>query len=182
VEQFRLPGPVERWRAHRDEIHEEICRQGYDSQVGAFVQSYGSTALDASLLMIPLVGFLPATDPRMNSTVRAIQGGLLRDGFVERYRTDPEVDGLPRGEGTFLLCTFWMADNLELQGRQEEARALFNRLLSIRSELGLLSESYDTSSGRLVGNFPQAFSHVGLINSARNLSKHDGPAQDRARS
>ena len=182
VEQFGLPGPVEGWRRIREEIHQEVCRQGYDPNLGSFVQSYGSTSLDASLLMIPLVGFLPPTDPRVQGTVRAIEKDLTRNGFVERYRTDPDVDGLPHGEGSFLLCTFWLADNLELQGRHEEARAIFNRLLSIRGDVGLLSECYDVSSGRLVGNFPQAFSHVGLINTARNLSRKDGPAQDRPHS
>jgi GH15 family glucan-1,4-alpha-glucosidase len=160
-------------------IHEDVCRQGYDADLGAFVQSYGSKLLDASLLMIPLVGFLPATDPRMLGTVRAIQQHLVADGFVARYQTLPHVDGLPPGEGAFLPCTFWLADNLVLQGRVSEARELFERLLSLRNDVGLLSEEYDPVSRRLLGNFPQAFSHMGLINTAWNLTRHGGPAEHR---
>jgi GH15 family glucan-1,4-alpha-glucosidase len=179
VERFGLEGPVDRWRRLRDVIHEDVCRQGYDADLGAFVQSYGSKLLDASLLMIPLVGFLPATDPRMLGTVRAIQQHLVADGFVARYQTLPHVDGLPPGEGAFLPCTFWLADNLVLQGRVSEARELFERLLSLRNDVGLLSEEYDPVSRRLLGNFPQAFSHMGLINTAWNLTRHGGPAEHR---
>jgi len=181
VEQFGLSGPVERWRSLRQHIHEQVCRAGYNAELNTFVQYYGATDVDASLLMLPLVGFLPATDPRMLGTVAAIQRRLMRDGFVERYPTDPHIDGLPAGEGAFLLCTFWLADNLALQGRGGEARAIFERLLALRNDVGLLSEEYDRERGRLVGNFPQAFSHVGLINTARNLTGVRGPAVDRPR-
>ena len=179
VEQFGLAGPVDRWRALRDEIHADVCRHGYNADVGAFVQSYGSTLLDASLLMIPLVGFLPPGDPRVRTTVEAIERHLTRDAFVARYHTTPDVDGLPPGEGAFLLCSFWLADNLELLGRHDDALRLFERILEVRSDVGLLSESYDVDAGRLVGNYPQAFSHIGLINTARNLSRARGPADDR---
>ena len=183
VERFGLEGPVERWRSLRARIHDEVCRQGYNAERGAFVQSYGSTLLDASLLMIPLVGFLPAADRRVRGTIEAVGRELTRDGFVARYATDREIDGLPPGEGAFLLCSFWLADALALLGRRDEARRLFERLLSVRNDLGLLSECYDPDAGRLVGNFPQAFSHVGLINTARNLSQAGGgPAEDRRQS
>jgi len=179
VERFGLEGPVERWRGVRAAIHDDVCRNGFDSGLGAFVQYYGSKLLDASLLMIPLVGFLPAKDPRMLRTVDAIQKHLMSDGLVARYQTTPELDGLPPGEGAFLPCTFWLADNLALQGKQAEARAIFERLLGIRNDLGLLSEEYDPVARRLLGNFPQAFSHVGLINTACNLSRRGGPAEHR---
>ena len=176
VEQFGVEGPVDRWRRLRTVIHDDACRHGYDADLGAFVQYYGSKLLDASLLMIPLVGFLPAKDPRVVGTVQAIQQHLATDGLVARYNTVPDVDGLPPGEGAFLPCTFWLADNLALQGRYEEAREIFERLLSLRNDVGLLSEEYDPVSRRLVGNFPQAFTHVGLINTARNLARNGGPA------
>jgi GH15 family glucan-1,4-alpha-glucosidase len=179
VERFGLSGPVEHWRRLRTAIHEDVCRRGYDPGRGTFVQYYGSTLLDASLLMFPLVGFLPATDPRMLGTVRAIQQDLVTDGFVARYYTVPHVDGLPAGEATFLPCTFWLADNLALQGRHAEARVLFERLLAIRNDVGLLAEEYEPGSGRLLGNFPQAFTHVALINTARNLTRGGGPAEHR---
>ena len=179
VEHGGLEGPVDRWRAVRDEIHCEVCRRGFNADLGAFVQSYGATLLDASLLMIPLVGFLPPEDPRVRGTVEAIEQHLTRDAFVARYDTTPEVDGLPPGEGAFLLCSFWLADNLALIGRREDARRMFERLLEIRSDVGLLSESYDVDAARLVGNYPQAFSHVGLINTARNLTRSGGPADER---
>jgi GH15 family glucan-1,4-alpha-glucosidase len=173
-EEFNRDGPVDRWRRLRDEIHAQVCEQGYDAERGAFVQSYGSKLLDAAVLMIPLVGFLPPDDERVVSTVETIQRELVEDGFVRRYEESAdaaEVDGLPPGEGAFLPCTFWLADNLALMGRIDEAREIFDRLLGIRTELGLLSEEYDPGLGRLVGNFPQAFSHVGLVNSAFNLSR-----------
>ena len=179
VERFGLEGPVDRWRRLRAMIHDDVCQHGYDAGMGTFVQYYGSRLLDASLLMIPLVGFLPATDPRMLGTVRAIQQHLVSDGFVARYQTVPEVDGLPPGEAAFLPCTFWLADNLALQGRYAEARETFEHLLAIRNDVGLLSEEYDPVSRRLLGNFPQAFSHVGLINTARNLTQRGGPAEHR---
>jgi GH15 family glucan-1,4-alpha-glucosidase len=179
AEHLKLPGSVERWRQTRDRIHAQICREGYDPQLESFTQSYGSPELDASLLLLPLVGFLPPSDPRMRGTVAAIERELYRDGFVQRYRNKQELDGLPAGEGSFLACTFWYADNLAMLGRTEEARALFERLLALRNDVGLLSEEYDAKAGRLVGNFPQAFSHVALINTALNLS-HSGPAQHRS--
>jgi GH15 family glucan-1,4-alpha-glucosidase len=172
---------VERWRQVRAAIHTDVCRQGYDAGLEAFVQSYGSKLLDASLLMIPLVGFLPATDPRMLGTVRAIRRHLVTDGLVARYQTQPDVDGLPPGEGAFLACTFWLADNLALQGQVAEAQELFERLLALRNDVGLLSEEYDPAARRLLGNFPQAMSHMSLINTARNLSRQGGPAEHRAR-
>jgi len=179
VEQSGLEGPVERWREVRDKIHASVCRDGFDAQAGTFVQSYGSKEVDASLLMIPLVGFLPASDPRVLGTVRAIEKALLSDGCVARYQTHAEVDGLPPGEGAFLACSFWLVDNYALQGRTEEARALFERLAGLANDVGLLSEEYDPSSRRLVGNFPQAFTHVSLINSALNLTAPQGPAEHR---
>lgn len=179
VERFGCDGPLDKWRALRDAIHRDVCRQGFDERAGAFMQAYGSKHLDASLLMIPLVGFLPSTDPRVTGTVQAIQRHLTHDGFVLRYDTGSGVDGLEPGEGVFLTCTFWLADNLALQGRREEATALFERLLSIRNDVGLLAEEYDPAACRMLGNFPQAFSHVGLINTANNLTKKSGPAHDR---
>jgi GH15 family glucan-1,4-alpha-glucosidase len=181
IERSKLDGPVDRWRAQRDALHDEVCRQGFDPVRGTFTQFYGSEQLDASLLMIPLVGFLPPTDPRVLGTVAAIERELVQDGFVFRYPTseDGGVDGLPAGEGVFLACTFWLADNYVLQGRQKEATALFERLLSLANDVGLLSEEYDPAARRLLGNFPQAFSHVSLINTARNLARAAGPAHDR---
>jgi GH15 family glucan-1,4-alpha-glucosidase len=179
VERFGLEGPVEQWRRLRKVIHDQVCRAGFDRELNTFVQYYGSKEPDASLLMLPLVGFLPATDPRMRGTVAAIQQRLMRDGFVDRYLAHPDVDGLPPGEGAFLICTFWLADNLALQGHYAEARTIFERLLALRNDVGLLSEEYDPQTRRLVGNFPQAFSHVGLINTARNLTWVGGPAEDR---
>ncbi len=179
VERFGLEAPVERWRQTRDAIHAEVCEKGFDAGRNTFVQYYGSTDLDASVLMIPLVGFLPATDPRMQGTVAAIQRGLMQDGFVMRYVPRQSVDGLPPGEGVFLPCTFWLADNLTLQGKHEEARAIFERLLSLCNDLGLLSEEYDPKAQRLVGNFPQAFSHVGLVNTAMNLAHAHKPCEQR---
>jgi GH15 family glucan-1,4-alpha-glucosidase len=182
VERYDRPGDVERWRRCRHEIHQEVCREGFDAELGSFVQSYGSKILDASLLMIPLVGFLPANDPRVRGTIEAVERELCRDGFVLRYPIGDEiadVDGLPPGEGAFLPCTFWLVDCLHLIGRQDEARQIFRRLLALRNDLGLLSEEYDTQARRLVGNFPQAFTHVGLVNSAYNLSKPGGPAEAR---
>jgi GH15 family glucan-1,4-alpha-glucosidase len=180
VERFGLDGPAGRWRALAAEIHEEVCRQGFDAQRLCFTQAYGSPRLDASLLMIPLVGFLPPTDPRVAGTVRAIEQELVHDGFVLRYRTEEVDDGLPPGEGAFLACTFWLADNYAMTGRVDEARRLFERLLSLRNDVGLLSEEYDPVAGRMLGNFPQAFSHVGLVNTAFNLTPHvPAPATER---
>jgi GH15 family glucan-1,4-alpha-glucosidase len=179
VERFGLKGPAARWREARDRIHAEVCAKGFDATIGSFVQYYGCKDVDASLLMIPLVGFLPATDPRMVGTVKAIEERLVAGGFVSRYAAAPHVDGLPPGEGAFIACTFWLADNLALQGRVAEAREIFERVISIRNDVGLLSEQYDRARHRLVGNFPQVFSHVGLINTAQNLSRRGGPAENR---
>jgi GH15 family glucan-1,4-alpha-glucosidase len=173
VEDDGLNGPVDRWRAVRDEIHAEVCEHGFDSDLGSFVQSYGSQELDASLLLLPLVGFLPASDERIRGTVEAIERELLQDGFVLRYRTHEEgVDGLPPGEGVFLPCSFWLADCYALLGRHDEAQALFERLASLANDLGLLSEEYDPQSRRLLGNFPQAFTHLALVNTAFNVAPH----------
>ncbi len=178
IEQFGLDGPLDRWRAVRTAIHQDVCTRGFDRALGAFVQSYGSPILDASLLMMPLVGFLPASDPRVRGTIEAIERQLTHNGFVSRYETVPDVDGLPPGEATFLLCSFWLVDNLTLLGRHDDAHRLFERLLSIRNDVGLLAEGYDTEHRRQAGNFPQAFSHVGLINSASNLSRARAPGGD----
>ena len=179
VERFGLDGPVERWRRVRADIHDDVCRRGFDPRVRAFVQHYGARHVDASLLMAPMVGFLPATDPRMLGTVRAVQDHLMADGFVARYPTRRDVDGLPPGEATFLPCTLWLADNLALQGRLDEARQLFERVLAVRNDVGLLAEEYDPGDRRMLGNFPQALSHVALVNTARNLTRAGGPAEDR---
>ena len=174
VEEYEREGPVDRWRQLRDEIHDDVCRKGFSERLGAFTQSYGLDRLDASLLMIPLIGFLPADDERVAGTVAAIERGLLEDGLVVRYRADEEntgVDGLPPGEATFLPCSFWLAQVYALQGRFDEAETLFERLLGLRNDLGLLSEEYDVKAGRLVGNFPQAFTHLTLVDAALTLDE-----------
>jgi GH15 family glucan-1,4-alpha-glucosidase len=180
VEQCGESGPVDRWKTLRDTIHEQVCAEGYNAQVGAFTQYYGSDALDASLLMMPLVGFLPATDERVRSTIEAIERDLTEDGFVLRYRATEAhaVDGLEGHEGAFLACSFWLADCLHLIGRHDDAVALLDRLIGLSNDLGLLSEEYDAAAKRQVGNFPQAFSHVSLVNAAYNLSGH--PEADEA--
>jgi GH15 family glucan-1,4-alpha-glucosidase len=176
VEAFGLDGPVDRWRALREEVHRDVLANGVDER-GAFVQSYGSTDLDASLLLVPLTGFLPPHDPRVRATVEAIRTELTDEsGFVWRYQPKVDVDGLGDKEGAFLLCTFWMADCLALIGHQEEAEALFERLLALRNDVGLLSEQYDPVAGRMLGNFPQAFSHVALVDTASHLSQAEGGA------
>jgi GH15 family glucan-1,4-alpha-glucosidase len=181
MESFALSGDVDRWKRLRDEIHTEVCAKGYDANRRTFTQYYGSKELDASLLMMPLVGFLPPEDGRIRGTVQAIERELVEDGFVRRYQTEPtrSVDGLPPGEGVFLPCTFWLADNYWLLGRHQEARQLFERLISLCNDVGLLSEEYDPRAQRLLGNFPQAFSHVSLINTAHNLSADMRPASHR---
>ena len=200
IEQYGADGPVDRWRSVRDAIHEDVCRHGFSRNKGAFTQSYGSEALDASLLLVPLVGFLPASDPRVAGTVAAVERELLRDGFVLRYATGEatvaapaghvaadgggervdHVDGLPPGEGAFLACTFWLVDNYILLGRQDEAERLFERLIGLANDVGLLAEEYDPAAGRQLGNFPQAFSHLSLINTAYNLTRgQPGPAEQR---
>jgi GH15 family glucan-1,4-alpha-glucosidase len=161
----------------RDEIHEEVCREGFNVELNSFTQSYGSEDLDASTLLIPLLGFLPPEDPRVIGTVEAIQRDLTRNGFVERYRSHESVDGLPGGEGVFLPCSFWLADALALLGRHDEARELFERLLDLRNDVGLLSEEYDPAARRQLGNFPQAFTHLALVNTALVLGRGRGIRQ-----
>ena len=170
----------QRWRAIRDEIHAEICEKGFDTAQNSFTQIYGEPWLDASLLQMALVGFLPPDDPRILGTIAAIEKRLVRDGLTLRYETDLVGDGLPPGEGRFLACSFWLADNMVLMGRHTDARALFERLLTICNDVGLLAEQYDPDAKEMLGNFPQAFSHVGLINTAVNLSRAMGPALERA--
>ncbi|HEY7298588.1 MAG TPA: glycoside hydrolase family 15 protein [Xanthobacteraceae bacterium] len=176
---FGLDGPVERWRKIAAEIHAEVCAHGFDSQLGSFVQAYGSKQLDASLLLLPCVGFLPCSDPRIAGTVKAIEQRLLVDGFVMRYDTDRVHDGLPAGEGAFLACSFWLVDVYVLQGRFDEARQLFDRLQALGNDVGLFSEEYDFHAGRMIGNFPQAFTHVALVNSAFNLMLAEKPVAQR---
>jgi len=176
-----LPELSRKWREIADEIHADVCERGFDRELGSFVQAYGSKWVDASLLLLPLVGFLPATDPRIRGTLQAIEQRLLvNDEFVLRYQTEDGVDGLPPGEGAFLVCSFWLVDNYILQGRYEEAQRLFNRLLSRCNDVGLLAEEFDPLNGRMLGNFPQAYSHVGVINCALNLSREIGPTEQRA--
>jgi GH15 family glucan-1,4-alpha-glucosidase len=180
AEEFKTDYPVDQWRPLRDKIHEEVCRCGFSTNLNSFTQYYGSESLDASLLMLPLVGFLPPQDPRIKGTLAAIERDLLHDGFVKRYNTTETDDGLHGNEGAFLACSFWLADNYVLQGRMDDARTMFERLLALRNDVGLLSEEYDIVGQRLVGNFPQAFSHVGLVNTAHNLCMEEGPAVQRA--
>ncbi len=179
IETLGLDGPLERWRSIRDRIHRQVCEQGFDRKRNTFVQYYGGTHLDASLLRIALVGFLPPDDPRIVGTVAAIEADLLRDGLVMRYDTAAGTDGLPPGEGAFLACSFWLADNYVLQGRHEEARGLFQRLIGLSNDVGLLAEEYDPVGRRQLGNFPQALSHLALVNTARNLMGA-GPAHERS--
>jgi GH15 family glucan-1,4-alpha-glucosidase len=180
-----LPGPGDRWRKLRDQIHKQVCEQGYDAARGAFTQSYGSPELDAAVLLIPEVGFLPATDPRVVATVDAVSRDLMDGGLLRRYELAPggesDVDGLSGSEGSFLACSFWLVNALHMIGREEEATELFERLLALRNDVGLLSEEFDTRYGRQVGNTPQAFSHVPLIQAALNLDAH-GPQHCRRRS
>ncbi|MCS6296852.1 MAG: glycoside hydrolase family 15 protein [Nitrospira sp.] len=182
IERCHVEGPLERWQALRATIHEQVCREGYDANRGTFVQYYGGTSLDGSLLMIPLVGFLPAFDPRVQGTLHAIERELTVDGLVMRYQPSGQLDGLPGDEGMFLPCSFWLVDNLLLSGRVEEARRLYDRLIGLGNDVGLLSEEYDLKRKRLVGNFPQAFSHVSLIDSAFGFSRMESPAERRQRS
>ncbi len=182
VHRFHLHGPAERWSALRDRIHADVCQRGFNPKRNSFVQYYDGEALDGALLLMPLVGFLPVSDPRVAGTVEAIRRELMSDGLVRRYNTDDSVDGLDGGEGAFLACTFWLADNLAMMGKTEEAQAVFERLLSLRNDVGLLAEEYDPRAERLLGNFPQAFSHIALVNTAYNLSMARGPSQQRASS
>jgi GH15 family glucan-1,4-alpha-glucosidase len=173
AESFDLPAPLDHWREMRARIHADVCAKSWNPELNAFTQIYGGSELDASVLLLPLLGFLPPSDPRIAGTVEAIEQHLMHDGFVMRYRTTRVDDGLPPGEGTFLACSFWFVDNLALQGRVEEARAMYERLLSLANDVGLLAEEYDPSAGRLVGNFPQGFSHVALVHTGLNLMKHE---------
>jgi GH15 family glucan-1,4-alpha-glucosidase len=180
VEHFGLEGPVERWRAVRDQIHADVCSHGFDARRNTFVQHYGGTALDAALLLLPQTGFLPPDDPRVHGTIEAIERELDRDGFVRRYSTDEVDDGLEGSEGAFLACSFWLADAYAMTGRSGDAIELFDRLLGVRNDLGLLAEEYDPRARRQLGNFPQGFSHIGLVNTAFNLVHAHGPAEQRA--
>jgi GH15 family glucan-1,4-alpha-glucosidase len=179
IERNQAEGPLDKWRSVRDEIHREVCQRGYDAGRNTFVQAYGSNELDAGLLMMPLVGFLPPSDPRVQGTIAAIQRELTVDGFVARYRLNSTLGNLPPGQGVFLPCSFWLVDALSSLGRQDEAVALFERLASVANDLGLLSEEYDPEAKRFLGNFPQAFTHVALVNSAFNLWNPTGPAHHR---
>jgi GH15 family glucan-1,4-alpha-glucosidase len=184
IEAFGLDGPLARWRELRRRIHDDVCRNGYDAQLGSFVRAYGSRELDASLLLLPAIGFLPPEDPRILGTIAAVERDLLHGGFVRRYRTESAADGFCSGEGVFLACSFWLADAMAMTGRREEAEALFESLLDVRNDLGLLAEEYDPAARRLLGNFPQAFSHTALVNTAYSLSvdivqdgvRHGAPA------
>jgi GH15 family glucan-1,4-alpha-glucosidase len=180
AETFGLEGPIDEWRKLRDEICCEVLSKGFDPELGTFVQAYGTKFLDASLLLLPAVGFLPVSDPRMEQTIAAIEQRLLRDGFVMRYDTAVEDDGLPPGEGAFLACSFWLVDVYVLQGRMADAERLFRRLIAVRNDLGLLSEEYDPHLKRQIGNFPQAFSHMALVNAAYNLTRLEKPVEQRA--
>jgi GH15 family glucan-1,4-alpha-glucosidase len=178
--EYGLDCPLDRWRRARDEIHDEVCTRGYDPDQNSFVQSYDSKELDASLLLLPVVGFLPPDDARVVGTVEAIERKLMIGGLVQRYDSANSEDGLPPGEGVFLACSFWMVDAYVMLGRVEEARTLFTRLTALCNDVGLLSEEYDPASGELLGNFPQAFSHVALINSAFNITRISKPAEQRS--
>jgi GH15 family glucan-1,4-alpha-glucosidase len=177
---FKLPGPIETWRRIRQEIRDDVLTKGFDPERGSFVQCYGSKELDASLLLLAEVGFLPPSDPRILGTISAIERELMADGFVQRYNTASSDDGLPPGEGAFLACSFWLADAYHLIGRTDDARRLFERLVGLCNDVGLLSEEYDPINKRLVGNFPQAFSHVGLVSTAANLSRSEKPSEKRS--
>ncbi|HZL39941.1 MAG TPA: glycoside hydrolase family 15 protein [Pseudolabrys sp.] len=180
AEMYNLPGPVDRWRQIRDRVHNDVCTHGFDAELCSFVQTYGSRELDASLLMLPAIGFLPPEDPRVIGTVEAIERSLMSDGLVRRYDTRKSDDGLPPGEGMFLACSFWLVDAYVMLGRRDDAVRLFERLLALRNDLGLLSEQYEPRTRRLVGNFPQAFSHLALVNSASNLSHDKKPVEQRS--
>jgi GH15 family glucan-1,4-alpha-glucosidase len=170
-----------KWRRIANEIHAEVCERGFDRKINSFVQAFGSKRLDASLLLIPLVGFLPPDDPRVRGTLTAIEERLLiQNEFVLRYETEDGVDGLPPGEGAFLACSFWLVDNYPLQDRHEDARRLFERLLTRCNDVGLLAEEFDPVAGRMLGNFPQAYSHVGLINSALSLDQYESSRKEQA--
>jgi GH15 family glucan-1,4-alpha-glucosidase len=180
IERFKLDGPLERWRTIRAEIHAQVCEHGFDPGMSSFVRFYGTTELDASLLLLPTVGFLPPTDPHIQGTIDAIERKLMKDGLVLRYDTLRCDDGLPPGEGAFLACSFWLVDAYVLLGRFAQAKALYERLAALSNDVGLLSEEYNSKLGRFVGNFPQAFSHVALVNATFNLTRKESPAEQRA--
>ena len=180
AEEFGREGPVDRWRELRAQVHREVCERGYDAERGAFVQAYGSRHLDASLLLLPITGFLPPDDPRVLGTVAAIERYLMAGGLVFRYDSEVVPDGLPSGEGVFIACSCWLADVYVMIGRLAEARQLFERVLTLRNDVGLLAEEYDTARRRQVGNFPQALSHLALANTAMNLARASKPAEQRA--
>jgi len=180
AEMYKLPGPAAHWRKVRDEIHHDVCMRGFDSEMNSFVRAYGSKELDASLLLLPAIGFLPPDDPRILGTIAAIESHLVVDGLVLRYDTEQSDDGIEGAEGVFIACSFWLADAYLMTGRRKEAEALFERLLELRNDVGLLSEEYEPGSKRLVGNFPQAFSHLALVNTASNLAHGEKPAEQRA--
>jgi GH15 family glucan-1,4-alpha-glucosidase len=180
AERFCLNGDIDHWKELRDRIHADVCRNGYDSKRGSFVRAYGSKELDASLLLLPAVGFLPPSDPRIRGTIEAVEARLMSDGLVLRYDTAASNDGLPPGEGVFLACSFWLVDAYLMIGRHADAERLFERLLSLRNDVGLLSEEYEPHRGRLVGNFPQAFSHLALVNTASTLAHYRKPAEQRS--
>ena len=180
AETHNLPGPLDRWRKIRERIHNDVCAHGFNNELCSFVRSYGSKELDASLLLLPVIGFLPPQDPRIIGTIEAMERGLMHDGLVRRYDTGTSDDGLPAGEGMFLACSFWLADAYLMLGRRDDAVQLFERLLSLRNDLGLLSEQYESRTRRLVGNFPQAFSHLALVNTACNLAHDRKPAEQRS--
>src|SRR5499427_8382770 len=181
AQMFKLPGPIQEWCGIRDRIHADVCARGFDAGLGTFVRAYGSKELDASLLLLPAIGFLPPNDPRIVATVEAIERRLVVNGLVLRYDSATASDGLPAGEGVFLACSFWLADAYLMLGRRDDALRLFNHLLSLRNDLGLLSEQYEPRTRRLVGNFPQAFSHLALVNTASNLAHHQKPTEQRAK-
>ncbi len=182
AEKAGLRGSVDQWQKTRDQIHHDVCTNAFDTQLGSFTQAYGSKELDASLLLMPLVGFLPWTDPRVRGTIAAIETHLMRDGFVMRYRTESTDDGLPAGEGAFLACSFWMVSALKMLDRNDDAKRMFDRLLALRNDVGLLAEEYDPKEQRQLGNFPQALSHISLINAAFEFMRASSPGQQRAQS
>jgi GH15 family glucan-1,4-alpha-glucosidase len=179
AQMFKLGGDIEHWRDLRARIHDDVCKHGFDPARGSFVRAYGSKELDASLLLLPAVGFLPASDPRIRATIEAIERELMVDGLVLRYDTGRADDGMPPGEGLFLACSFWLVDAYLLLGRRNDAIALFERLLTLRNDVGLLSEEYDLRNKRQVGNFPQALSHLALVGAASNLGHDEKPAEQR---
>ena len=176
MEDYGLAGPLEEWRALRDEVRAEVLEKGYDAERGTFVQHYGTTEVDASLLVLPLVGFVDGDDPRMLGTIEAIEEDLLHEGLVLRYRTQTGVDGLPGDEHPFVACSFWLVSAYAAAGRLDDAHALFDRLVELRNDVGLLSEEYDPVRQRMVGNFPQAFSHLALVQAAFYLAEADSRA------